>query len=130
MYQLWSVAFSPDGAHVLTGSFDRTGRLWDASTGQEIRAFTGHDDSVSSVAFSPDGAHVLSGSWDKTARLWNISGIPRANILDIACAWLPDHDLSSLGKEFNLDLSREAPICQKDASGRYATPLADPPIPK
>ena len=48
-------------------------RLWDVATGEEIRAFKGHEDAVWSVAFSPDGARVLTGSWDKTARLWDSS---------------------------------------------------------
>jgi eukaryotic-like serine/threonine-protein kinase len=55
---------------VLTGSGDKTARLWDTSTGKEIRSFTGP---FSSVAFSPDGARVLTGSGDKTARLWDNS---------------------------------------------------------
>ena len=110
---------------VLTGSYDNTARLWDAATGKEIRAFSGHEQPVLSVAFSPDGMRVLTGSYDKTARLWDISGIPKGSIFDIACAWLPDHDLSGLGKEYGLDLSHEAPICQKDASGKLTTPLTD-----
>jgi hypothetical protein len=51
---------------------------------------------------------------------------PKGSIFDIACAWLPDHDLSGLGKEYGLDLSHEAPICQKDANGNFTTPLPDP----
>jgi hypothetical protein len=62
-----------------------------------------------------------------SALVWDISTIPKGSIFDIACAWLPDHDLSGLGKEYGLDLSHEAPICQKDASGKYNTPLPDPP---
>jgi WD40 repeat protein len=87
----------------------------------------GHEGGFSSVAFSPDGARVLTGSGDKTAQLWDISAIPKGNIFDVACAWLPDHVLSGLGKEYGLDLSHEAPICQKDASGNFTTPLPDPP---
>ena len=65
------MAFAPDGKQVLTGSWDKTARLWDAQSGKELRAFTGHADIVGSVAFSPDGKQVLTGSLDKTARLWD-----------------------------------------------------------
>jgi WD40 repeat protein len=120
-----SVAFSPDATRVLTGSADMTARLWDVATGVAIRAFRGHEGYVVSVAFSRDATRVLTGSSDKTAQLWDISGIPPGSIFDIACAWLPDHDLSGLGKDYGLDLSSEAPICQKDASGKFTTPLPD-----
>ncbi|HEY5316105.1 MAG TPA: caspase family protein, partial [Pirellulales bacterium] len=68
---VWSVAFSPDGKQVLTGSWDKAARLWDAASGKEIRAFLGHIGAVLSVAFSPDGKQVLTGGSDKTARLWD-----------------------------------------------------------
>ncbi|MHC4534640.1 MAG: GLUG motif-containing protein, partial [Planctomycetota bacterium] len=71
-----TVAFSPDGMRVLTGSFDDTAKLWDAETGQEIRTFGGHTGSVYSVAFSPDGTRILTGSADWTAnwtaKLWDV----------------------------------------------------------
>ena len=69
---VWSVAFSPDGARIVSGSLDKTLRLWDANTGQPIGApLTGHTDMVDSVAFSPDGRRIASGSDDKTVRLWD-----------------------------------------------------------
>ena len=67
-----SVAFSPDGARVVSGSGDNSLRLWDAAIGQPIgEPWQGHGASVYSVAFSPDGARVVSGSGDNTLRLWD-----------------------------------------------------------
>jgi len=68
-----SVAFSPDGMQILSGSRDSTAKLWDAATGTCIRTFTGHTSEVPSVAFSPGGFQVLTGSHDHTAKLWDIA---------------------------------------------------------
>ena len=67
-----SVAFSPDGRHIVSGSSDKTVRVWDAQTGQSVMdPLKGHDHSVTSVAFSPDGRHIVSGSHDDTVRVWD-----------------------------------------------------------
>jgi WD40 repeat protein len=66
-----SVAFSPDGSTILTGSGDNTARLWEVTSGQLIHSFEGHSNSVLSVAFSPNGHTILTGSGDNTARLWD-----------------------------------------------------------
>ena len=66
-----SVAFAPNGVRVLSGSDDKTVKLWDASTGQHLRTFEGHTDGVSSVVVAPDGTRVLSGSKDRTMKLWD-----------------------------------------------------------
>jgi len=68
-----SVAFSPDGTRVLSGSGDKTIKLWDAATGALIRTFAGHSYRVSSVAFSTDGSRVLSGSLDGTICIWSVT---------------------------------------------------------
>ncbi|KAJ7842474.1 hypothetical protein B0H14DRAFT_3868883 [Mycena olivaceomarginata] len=69
--QVTSVAFSPDGTRVASGSAD-TIRVWDVATGQQIGdPLAGHTDSVKSVAFSPDGKRIASGSRDKTIRVWD-----------------------------------------------------------
>ena len=67
-----TVAFSPDGRHIVSGSDDETIRLWDAQTGGQVgNPLKGHTDFITSVAFSPDGRHIVSGSRDETIRLWD-----------------------------------------------------------
>ena len=69
-----SVTFSPDGSKIISGSDDKTIRVWDASTGVEMLSpLQGHDSGVSSIAFSPDGSKIISGSEDHTIRVWGAS---------------------------------------------------------
>ncbi len=65
-----SVAFSPDGKTLASGSYDDTIRLWDANSGEHIQTLTRHTDDINSIAFSPDGSTLASGSSDGTIRLW------------------------------------------------------------
>jgi WD40 repeat protein len=64
------VVFAPDGSMLATASWDKTVRLWDVKTGEQIRKLEGHDEWVNYVAFSPDGQLVASASDDGTVRLW------------------------------------------------------------
>jgi WD40 repeat protein len=67
-----SAAFSPDGTRIVTSSYDKTARIWDAATGIEIKVLRGHGSSASSAAFSPDGARVLTASADNTVCIWDV----------------------------------------------------------
>jgi WD40 repeat protein len=68
-----SVFLSADGRRALSGSGDRTVRLWEVLTGRCEQTFSGHADWVRSVTLGVDGRQALSGSWDKTLRLWDVA---------------------------------------------------------
>ncbi len=94
------MAFSPDGTKIVSGSFDKTIKVWD-SGGQEpsnlpslaktdallaclsdklellSEKTNAHSGYIRSVAFSPDGTKIVSGSWDQTIKVWD-SGAPQA----------------------------------------------------
>jgi len=129
-----SVAFSPDGRHVLSGGQDKTLKLWEVSTGREVRTFAGHLKQVISVAFSPDGRYVLSGSEDTTMKLWDVVTGREIrtfkNSLDLArsygmhsIAFSPDGRYALSGNQFNMKLWEVATgreirtFAKKDISG-------------
>jgi WD40 repeat protein len=65
-----SLAFSPGGHNIATGSWDKTARVWETASGKPLGQALVHRDRVAAVAFSPDGKYVVTGSWDQTARVW------------------------------------------------------------
>ncbi|HTU16930.1 MAG TPA: serine/threonine-protein kinase, partial [Gemmataceae bacterium] len=66
-------AFSPDGRQLASAESNRTVKLWDANTGQELLILRGHADSVTSVAFRPGGRQLASASTDGTVKIWDLS---------------------------------------------------------
>ena len=93
-----SLAFSPDGSTLASGSLDTTVRLWDAATGERLNTLTGHKNWVRSVAFSPDGTTLASGSRDGTVLLWPLAP-SAATAVQIAA------DLNGDGVVTNVDLA-------------------------
>ena len=68
---VYTVAVSPDGTRIVSGSTDSTIKVWDLASGACVRTLEGHSDMVLSVAVSSDGRHIVSGSYDKTVKIWD-----------------------------------------------------------
>ena len=77
-----SVAYSPDGMRIISGSGDHTIRMWDAQSGKLENTIEGHTSSVWCVAYSPDGMRIISGSSDKTIRIWDAQSGKLENSLE------------------------------------------------
>jgi WD40 repeat protein len=66
------LVLSADGRRVVSGSWDKTLRIWDMETGQCLKVLEGHTERVTSLVLSADGRRVVSGSRDKTLRIWDM----------------------------------------------------------
>jgi WD40 repeat protein len=75
------MAISPDERFLLTGSVDRTARLWELPSGKLVREFGNHRMGVGSVDFSMDGKSILTGSWDDTVHVWDLNAASEKMIL-------------------------------------------------
>ena len=83
------------GKILASGSEDKTIKLWDITTGKEIRTITGHSDSVHALAISPDGKILASGSNDKTVKLWDLQTGKEIRTITGHSSWVRSVAISS-----------------------------------
>jgi hypothetical protein len=110
-----SVAFSPDGKLLLTGSYDNTVRVWDVGTRGLLKTLRGHGGRVSACVFAPEGQKVLSGSEDHFAKIWDIAGYEEVRVFQGLV--LQGHRDAILGASFSPD-GREIATASRDRTAR------------
>lgn len=118
-----SVAFSPDGTTLVTGSTDHTASLWNTGTGKRIRTLKGHTGGVNSVAFSSDDETVATGSTDHTVILWNTRTGQRIATLKSADAAVDSVAFSADGKTVACGTDDNDVILWKLPAGKHSATL-------
>lgn len=110
-----SIAFSPKGDILASGSVERVVKLWDIRTGECLATLEGHEYPVLSLAFSPDGTELVSGSGDTTLMTWDLENHTRLHHMKghgfyvVTCDWDPQGNRIVSG-------SVDANICEWDAN--------------
>ncbi len=112
---VFSLAFTPDGRLLASGSNDGAIRLWDIETGWAAKELTGHRGRVTSLAFSPDGTHLASSSSDQSARLWSVARGATVQTLSEHKQWVWSAVWSPDGR--TLATSSDSWICLWDKDG-------------
>ncbi|MFM7279117.1 MAG: WD40 repeat domain-containing protein, partial [Microcystis aeruginosa] len=80
-----SVAITPDGTTLVSGSDDTTIKVWNLKRGGEPRILKSHEKAVTSVAITPNGTTLVSGSAEKTIKVWDLNF---ASLMGRSCAWV------------------------------------------
>ncbi len=110
-----SLAFSPNGDILASGSVERVVKLWDIRSGECLATLEGHEYPILSLAFSPDGNTLVSGSGDTTLMTWDLENHSRIHHMKghgfyvVTCDWDPQGNRIVSG-------SVDAKICEWDAN--------------
>jgi WD40 repeat protein len=93
-FVIWSIAFSPDGNYLISGSEDGIIRKYDIYSGRKVNEIKSHIRDVTSLAYSPDGKYIISGSGDMTVKIWNAETLKLRHSFDVedyvvSVAWNP-----------------------------------------
>ena len=132
--EIHSVVFSPNGHYVLSGSMDRTVRLWDVTGGQESCCFGGHTNGVMVVAFSPNGYFAASGDCDGIIRVWKIASRQELHRFEgqisstgqITVAFSPNGTRFPPAPESSRDTRTKRAACVRPAIGAICLRSSDP----
>lgn len=93
-----ALQFSASSKTVVSGSADRTIRVWRYETGNWKQTLSGHTDAVFAIALTPDGTTLVSGSADRTVRIWSLTQYAMPRILTGHMGWVNCVAIHSDGK--------------------------------
>jgi ankyrin repeat protein len=79
---VYCVSISPDGKFAVSGSYDKTCKVWDLQSGKELHTLNGHTNYVWCVSISPDGKYAVSGGNDTTCKVWDLQSGTELNTLN------------------------------------------------